>query len=223
MNACPCSAVQFGVAVPRMGAASSSRAAASVQPTNESALVTMGSPFGSCLGRPPRRCRAIVRARRSPPRARASRGTRGSSRPGGVLIRRGRPSSRRARGRSWCAFVPWSSRWRTGLPGASRAPLVCDPNLWCRPLAQRCFRGQDEQVAGALGLGAGAARLLERERELEVIDRAIEGVVGGSSGLVLVEGQAGIGKSRLVAEARRRAAEGGVVVLSARGGELERE
>ena len=78
-------------------------------------------------------------------------------------------------------------------------------------------------MPGALRLGAGGARLLERERELESIDRALEGVAGGSSGLVLVEGQAGIGKSRLVAEARRRAAESGLVVLSARSGELERE
>ena len=69
----------------------------------------------------------------------------------------------------------------------------------------------------------GAARLLERERELEVFDRALERVVGGSSGFVLVEGQAGIGKSRLVAEARKRATDCGLAVLNARGGELERD
>jgi DNA-binding CsgD family transcriptional regulator len=71
--------------------------------------------------------------------------------------------------------------------------------------------------------GAGAPRLLERERELEVIDRAIESAAAGAAGLVLVEGPAGIGKSRLLAETRRRAAERGLVVLSARGGELERD
>ena len=78
-------------------------------------------------------------------------------------------------------------------------------------------------MPGALGLDAGAARLLERSRELEVLDRAIEGVVAGRSGLVLIEGQAGIGKSRLVAEARRRATESGLIALFARGGELEQD
>ncbi|HEY7537685.1 MAG TPA: AAA family ATPase [Gaiellaceae bacterium] len=72
-------------------------------------------------------------------------------------------------------------------------------------------------------LRTGESPLLERERELEAIDRAIEAAAGGRAGLVLFEGAAGIGKSRLVAEARRRAAEKDLLVLSARGGELERD
>ena len=39
----------------------------------------------------------------------------------------------------------------------------------------------------------------------------------------MVEGPAGIGKTRLLSEARREAGEAGVRVLSARGGELEQE
>ena len=71
-------------------------------------------------------------------------------------------------------------------------------------------------------LGLGATRLLEREHELETIDRAIAGTAAGGSGLaLLVEGPAGIGKSRLVAETRVRAAEAGFAVASARAGELE--
>ena len=77
-------------------------------------------------------------------------------------------------------------------------------------------------VAGAQ-LEGGPSRLLERERELEVLDRAIAGTLAGSAGLVLVEGPTGIGKSRLVGEARRRAAQSGLNVLFARGGELERD
>ncbi len=77
-------------------------------------------------------------------------------------------------------------------------------------------------TAGA-GLGPSPTRLLERERELEVLDQAIAGALTGRAGLVLVEGPAGIGKSRLLAEARARAAERGLLVLSARGGELERD
>lgn len=71
--------------------------------------------------------------------------------------------------------------------------------------------------------GTGPVRLLERERELEVLDHAISGALDGSAALVVLEGPAGIGKSRLVAETRRRAAEAGLLVLSARGGELERD
>jgi DNA-binding CsgD family transcriptional regulator len=69
----------------------------------------------------------------------------------------------------------------------------------------------------------GRSRLLERERELASLDALIEGAVAGEAHVALVEGPAGIGKTRLVAEARRRAADTGMQVLAARGGELERE
>ena len=67
------------------------------------------------------------------------------------------------------------------------------------------------------------SRLHERERELEALDLQISGTLRGRSGLVLFEGPAGIGKSRLVAEARSAAARAGLLVLSARGSELERD
>ena len=96
-----------------------------------------------------------------------------------------------------------------------------------RPLLDRCRgRSYDAIVGGSLegnGLGAGASRLLERARELELLDRLIAAASTGTAGLVLIEGPAGIGKSRLIAEARRRAAEQGLLVLSARGSELERD
>src|SRR4051812_26064251 len=69
----------------------------------------------------------------------------------------------------------------------------------------------------------GRARLLERERELAEIDRLVADAAGGTGSMALVEGPPGIGKTRLIAEARRRGAEAGLRVLSARGGELERE
>ena len=84
----------------------------------------------------------------------------------------------------------------------------------------------DPPMGGAAHRPAGAsnaARLLEREQELEVLDRAIAGAVAGAAGLVLIEGPAGIGKSRLAMEARSRAAAGGLTVLTARGSELERD
>ena len=64
--------------------------------------------------------------------------------------------------------------------------------------------------------------LFERGRELEQLDAHIGRAAAGDGGVVVVEGPAGIGKSRLLAEARRRA-DGSLLVLSARGSQLEGE
>ena len=66
------------------------------------------------------------------------------------------------------------------------------------------------------------APLVERELELETVERLLAGARAGSGGAVVFEGPAGIGKSSLLAAARTAAA-GEFRVLSARGGELERE
>jgi predicted ATPase len=65
--------------------------------------------------------------------------------------------------------------------------------------------------------------LFERERELQALGATVDGLIQGHSATVLIEGPAGIGKTRLLAEMRRRAAASGIQVLSARGSELERE
>jgi predicted ATPase len=70
---------------------------------------------------------------------------------------------------------------------------------------------------------ARTGRLLERERELETLAAAITAAADGTAGLLLVEGPAGIGKSRLLGEARTLAGERELYVCSARGGELERD
>jgi tetratricopeptide (TPR) repeat protein len=54
------------------------------------------------------------------------------------------------------------------------------------------------------------------------IRRALDDLAAGEPHLLLLEGPAGIGKTRLLAEARRQAAERGLGVLSARGSQLER-
>jgi DNA-binding CsgD family transcriptional regulator len=64
--------------------------------------------------------------------------------------------------------------------------------------------------------------LLEREGELAAID-ALIGSGLGSGRLLAIEGRAGIGKTALLAETKARAEEAGMLVLSARGSELERE
>ena len=64
--------------------------------------------------------------------------------------------------------------------------------------------------------------LLEREAELTAIDALIAAVASGGR-LLAIEGPAGIGKTRLLAETRARAAHAGLRVLTARGSELEVE
>jgi DNA-binding CsgD family transcriptional regulator len=78
-------------------------------------------------------------------------------------------------------------------------------------------------MSGASGVGAAAPALLEREHELGTLAAVVDATAAGAARLVVVEGPAGIGKTQLVAEGRRRAADAGLRVLSARGGELERE
>jgi DNA-binding CsgD family transcriptional regulator len=65
--------------------------------------------------------------------------------------------------------------------------------------------------------------LLDRERELAEIGELIEAAREGSGGLVVVEGPAGIGKTRLLGEAARTASAAGMEVLRARGWEFEAE
>jgi len=65
--------------------------------------------------------------------------------------------------------------------------------------------------------------LLERNSELDALTRAVDQLVGGTGSLVLIEGAAGIGKTRLLDEARGLASARDVLVRSARGGEIERE
>ena len=63
--------------------------------------------------------------------------------------------------------------------------------------------------------------LLERERELMTIEALVRGQL--TEGFVVLEGRAGIGKTRLVQAARDAAADAGLQVLFARGAELEQD
>jgi MoxR-like ATPase len=65
--------------------------------------------------------------------------------------------------------------------------------------------------------------LLERDSELEQLAKLIEAAVAGEGSTVALEGEAGIGKSALLAYALRRARNAGLRVLSARSGELEHD
>ena len=77
----------------------------------------------------------------------------------------------------------------------------------------------------ASGDGAleGRAPLLERDAELDSLNGLLENAAHHQAALALIEGQAGIGKSALLAELRDRAPGEGLRVLAARGGELEQD
>lgn len=73
------------------------------------------------------------------------------------------------------------------------------------------------------GMANAAWGLLEREGESIVLEEVLKEAVQGSGGLVLFEGSAGVGKTRLLGEVRAAALEAGARVLSARGLDLEQE
>ena len=64
--------------------------------------------------------------------------------------------------------------------------------------------------------------LFDREDDLAAIDAALAEAVAGTGGVLLMEGPAGIGKTVLLDQLRRRATALTMTVLTARGGELER-
>lgn len=65
--------------------------------------------------------------------------------------------------------------------------------------------------------------LLEREPELAAIEELLGAAREGTGGLLTIEGEAGAGKSSLLAAAGALAAENGMLLLRARGGEYERD
>ena len=68
---------------------------------------------------------------------------------------------------------------------------------------------------------AQPALLLEREPELERLREALRAAGRGAGGALIIEGAAGIGKSRLLEEVRASAPDSGIAVLNARATELE--
>lgn len=83
-------------------------------------------------------------------------------------------------------------------------------------------RRTDEGLARAAPARPDTDDLIEREHEYAALADALDAVAEGRSGLVLVEGPVGIGKTCLLREAERMAVDRSVRVLRARGSELER-
>jgi DNA-binding CsgD family transcriptional regulator len=94
-------------------------------------------------------------------------------------------------------------------------PLTSTPEHCASPLPRPTIIRIGQPVS------AQPAALLEREHELERIVVALRGAGRQAGEAVVIEGAAGIGKSRLLAEARARASDLGLRVLGARATELE--
>ena len=108
----------------------------------------------------------------------------------------------------------------TRLPGLDRAEALFQ--LVAAGLPDR-FPSLGARRPRAVQSRADGPVLLEREGELAALHAYVDSAASGVGRLIVIEGRAGMGKTRLVLEARTIAAEAGITVLSARGGELEHE
>src|SRR5215813_12420332 len=124
---------------------------------------------------------------------------------------------------TWCAVRPrpaagWGDGRRALRAHLARRPPNCVfPRL--RAFSPGVCRCHDLWVDC---LDPNRALLLERARELAVLEEATAEAAGGTPGVVVIEGPAGIGKTSLLRAARHAAGSLGLRVLAARGGELER-
>jgi DNA-binding CsgD family transcriptional regulator len=78
-------------------------------------------------------------------------------------------------------------------------------------------------TANVVPSGGTASLLLEREAQVAALQALTDAAQSGGGRFVVIEGTAGIGKTRLLAEARAIAGSAEMRVLAARGGELEGE
>jgi predicted ATPase len=72
------------------------------------------------------------------------------------------------------------------------------------PAAVYCPLARRPEVGKGRGIAGLTSSLVGREHELHALRRALERLQAGSGGIVTVVGEAGLGKSRLVAEARKQ-------------------
>ena len=72
-------------------------------------------------------------------------------------------------------------------------------------------------------MAIGSVQTIGRDAELSRVDAALDGLAGGAPEFLAVEGEPGIGKTRLLAEVRSRAEDRGILVLSGTAAEFERD
>ncbi len=108
----------------------------------------------------------------------------------------------------------------TRVPGLDRPETIFQ--LVCEGLPDR-FPPLGARRPSAAPPRPEGPTLLEREGELAALHAYVESAASGIGRLIAIEGRAGIGKTRLLLEARAIGAQTGVAVLSARAGELEQD
>jgi len=86
--------------------------------------------------------------------------------------------------------------------------------------SQRAAPGRREQRSAPPV--SDAPQLLEREHELEALDGVVAAAAEGAGQMLVVQGPPGVGKTRLLADARAGGRDADVLVLDGRGVELER-
>jgi AAA ATPase-like protein len=129
--------------------------------------------------------------------------------------------------------APWASRAESVVTrslvhratgAARRSSLVVDVPSRGPPESGLAGMPEEAGMGGVELAGSIAPRLmLERGAEMAALEALVEAARRGEGRLAVVEGTAGIGKTRLLSAARELALAAGVDVLSARGGELEGE
>ena len=107
---------------------------------------------------------------------------------------------------------------------ASRLAPIPHPDIGRAPRSRTLIprRGYARQRS-ALPVTEVADHLVGRAAELEAIDRAIGELCEGRSAPLVVQGEPGIGKTRLLAELAERADARGCIVLGGSASELERD
>ncbi|HVC73836.1 MAG TPA: BTAD domain-containing putative transcriptional regulator, partial [Mycobacteriales bacterium] len=107
-------------------------------------------------------------------------------------------------------------------PAPPRAPTPPRPSVAGPPEAWPPAAAMGPSRAAGPAPPGVPPDLVDRDDELGVIRHAVADLAAGASQLLLIEGPPGVGKTRLLAEARRLAAEQDLTVLGARGSQLER-
>jgi len=81
-------------------------------------------------------------------------------------------------------------------------------------IAHRRVLDMSVSLGRAVSLSPTDATFVGRSEELEVLRRAVNSAVAGGTGIVLVEGEPGVGKTRLLEEIATETARGGPLIVS---------
>jgi DNA-binding SARP family transcriptional activator/DNA-binding CsgD family transcriptional regulator len=104
-----------------------------------------------------------------------------------------------------------------------REELGSTPGAQLVALHEQLLRDEPAAPAPVEKPRPASSTLVERDREVALLDSLLAEASVGEGRAVLIEGPPGIGKSRLLTEFRRHANTQGAMVLNARAGELERD